>query len=173
MGNSTSKQTDTLDGNHLGKGKPSLSSSQRKSLSHIQLSSTDDNCDRGEESAVTSSGRQRPPMRLQRSASGADVTEKYLTQMIPIERLADILKRQSIRSNGTSNGGITADVFAVCISALCSFNSTKIPLIDNYLINTKKKTIKLSNFKRYPCLFCSSILLFLSFLSSFIQLIFR
>lgn len=110
MGNSTSKQTDTLYGSHISKSK---SSSQRKSLSHIQFSAAE-NSSEGNEDADQNGGRQKPPMRLQRSASGADVTEKYLTQLVPIERLADYLKRQS-NKNGAGTG-ITETVFAVrCI----------------------------------------------------------
>lgn len=48
---------------------------------------------------------------MTRSASGADVTEKYLTQLVPVERLAEILKEQT---NAKYNiNGIVSDVFVV------------------------------------------------------------
>ncbi|XP_030562093.1 uncharacterized protein LOC115763605 [Drosophila novamexicana] len=46
---------------------------------------------------------------MTRSASGADVTEKYLTQLVPVERLAEILKEQT--SNKYGINGIMSDVF--------------------------------------------------------------
>lgn len=48
---------------------------------------------------------------MTRSASGADVTEKYLTQLVPVERLAEILKEQT--SNKYGINGIMSDVFVV------------------------------------------------------------
>ncbi|XP_017474804.1 PREDICTED: uncharacterized protein LOC108365314 [Rhagoletis zephyria] len=45
---------------------------------------------------------------MSRSASGADVTEKYLTQFVPIEKLSEILKEKSAKH---SVNGIVADVF--------------------------------------------------------------
>uniref|UniRef100_A0A0K8UHX9 TLDc domain-containing protein n=1 Tax=Bactrocera latifrons TaxID=174628 RepID=A0A0K8UHX9_BACLA len=45
---------------------------------------------------------------LSRSASGADVTEKYLTQLVPIEKLSEILKEKSAK-HGVN--GIVSDVF--------------------------------------------------------------
>ncbi|EDW12245.1 uncharacterized protein LOC6576818 [Drosophila mojavensis] len=46
---------------------------------------------------------------MTRSASGADVTEKHLTQLVPVERLADILKEQTSAKYGIN--GIVSDVF--------------------------------------------------------------
>lgn len=48
---------------------------------------------------------------MTRSASGADVTEKHLTQLVPVERLADILKEQTSAKYGIN--GIVSDVFVV------------------------------------------------------------
>lgn len=48
---------------------------------------------------------------MTRSASGADVTEKYLTQLVPVERLAEILKEQT--SAKCNVNGIVSDVFVV------------------------------------------------------------
>lgn len=48
---------------------------------------------------------------MTRSASGADVTEKYLTQLVPVEKLAEILREQT--SSKLSINGIVADVFVV------------------------------------------------------------
>lgn len=48
---------------------------------------------------------------MTRSASGADVTEKYLTQLVPVERLAEILKEQT--SAKYNINGIVSDVFVV------------------------------------------------------------
>lgn len=48
---------------------------------------------------------------MTRSASGADVTEKYLTQLVPVERLAEILKEQT--SAKYNINGIMSDVFVV------------------------------------------------------------
>ncbi|XP_054741668.1 uncharacterized protein LOC129246936 [Anastrepha obliqua] len=45
---------------------------------------------------------------MSRSASGADVTEKYLTQLVPIEKLSEILKEKSVK-HGVN--GIVSDVF--------------------------------------------------------------
>lgn len=47
---------------------------------------------------------------MSRSASGADVTEKYLTQLVPIEKLSEILKGKSAK-HGVN--GIVSDVFVV------------------------------------------------------------
>ncbi|EDV32241.1 uncharacterized protein Dana_GF15732, isoform B [Drosophila ananassae] len=46
---------------------------------------------------------------MTRSASGADVTEKYLTQLVPVEKLAEILREQSSAKFGVN--GIVSDVF--------------------------------------------------------------
>ncbi|XP_017075478.2 LOW QUALITY PROTEIN: uncharacterized protein LOC108110772 [Drosophila eugracilis] len=46
---------------------------------------------------------------MTRSASGADVTEKYLTQLVPVEKLAEILREQTSAKLGIN--GIVADVF--------------------------------------------------------------
>lgn len=46
--------------------------------------------------------------KLSRSASGADVTEKYLTQLVPVEKLAVILKEKSVK---LGINGIASDVF--------------------------------------------------------------
>eukprot|EP00099_Drosophila_melanogaster_P011474 NP_001285789.1 uncharacterized protein Dmel_CG4658, isoform D [Drosophila melanogaster] len=46
---------------------------------------------------------------MTRSASGADVTEKYLTQLVPVEKLAEILREQTSSKLGIN--GIVADVF--------------------------------------------------------------
>ncbi|KAH8273962.1 hypothetical protein KR044_006334 [Drosophila immigrans] len=46
---------------------------------------------------------------MTRSASGADVTEKYLTQLVPVERLAEILKEQTNAKYGIN--GIVSNVF--------------------------------------------------------------
>ncbi|KAH8410261.1 hypothetical protein KR009_010229 [Drosophila setifemur] len=46
---------------------------------------------------------------MTRSASGADVTEKYLTQLVPVEKLAEILREQTSAKYGIN--GILADVF--------------------------------------------------------------
>lgn len=48
---------------------------------------------------------------MTRSASGADVTEKHLTQLVPVERLAEILKEQTSAKYGIN--GIVSDVFVV------------------------------------------------------------
>lgn len=48
---------------------------------------------------------------MTRSASGADVTEKYLTQLVPVEKLAEILREQSSAKFGVN--GIVSDVFVV------------------------------------------------------------
>jgi len=48
---------------------------------------------------------------MTRSASGADVTEKYLTQLVPVEKLAEILREQTSAKLGIN--GIVADVFVV------------------------------------------------------------
>lgn len=48
---------------------------------------------------------------MTRSASGADVTEKYLTQLVPVEKLAEILRELSSAKLGVN--GIVADVFVV------------------------------------------------------------
>ncbi|XP_061392269.1 uncharacterized protein LOC133327744 [Musca vetustissima] len=45
---------------------------------------------------------------MSRSASGADVTEKYFTQLVPIEKLSEILKEKSLKQGVN---GITSDVF--------------------------------------------------------------
>lgn len=52
---------------------------------------------------------------MSRSASGADVTEKYFTQLVPIEKLSEILKEKSLKQGVN---GITADVFVVCVCLL-------------------------------------------------------
>ncbi|KAH8287961.1 hypothetical protein KR018_010226 [Drosophila ironensis] len=46
---------------------------------------------------------------MTRSASGADVTEKYLTQLVPIEKLAEILREQTAARHGVN--GIVSEVF--------------------------------------------------------------
>jgi len=48
---------------------------------------------------------------MTRSASGADVTEKYLTQLVPVERLAEILREQTSAKYGIN--GIVSNVFVV------------------------------------------------------------
>ncbi|XP_058988038.1 uncharacterized protein LOC101898808 [Musca domestica] len=45
---------------------------------------------------------------MSRSASGADVTEKYFTQLVPIEKLSEILKEKSLKQGVH---GITSEVF--------------------------------------------------------------
>ncbi|XP_075151464.1 uncharacterized protein LOC142225564 [Haematobia irritans] len=45
---------------------------------------------------------------MSRSASGADVTEKYLTQLVPIEKLSEILKEKSLKQGVN---GIAANIF--------------------------------------------------------------
>lgn len=47
---------------------------------------------------------------MSRSASGADVTEKYFTQLVPIEKLSEILKEKSLKQGVH---GITSEVFVV------------------------------------------------------------
>lgn len=51
---------------------------------------------------------------MSRSASGADVTEKYFTQLVPIEKLSEILKEKTSAKHGINNG-IAADVFVVSL----------------------------------------------------------
>ncbi|XP_017120892.1 uncharacterized protein LOC108141824 [Drosophila elegans] len=46
---------------------------------------------------------------MTRSASGADVTEKYLTQLVPVEKLAEILREKTSAKLGIN--GIVAEVF--------------------------------------------------------------
>ncbi|EDW28439.1 GL18950 [Drosophila persimilis] len=52
---------------------------------------------------------QQQSQTMTRSASGADVTEKYLTQLVPVEKLAEILREQTSAKYGIN--GIVADVF--------------------------------------------------------------
>lgn len=61
----------------------------------------------------------KPEKKLNRSASGADVTEKYFSQLVPIEKLSEILKQKSVRFG---INGIVSEVFVVSIynSIFCS-----------------------------------------------------
>ncbi|XP_030376732.1 uncharacterized protein LOC115625724 [Scaptodrosophila lebanonensis] len=52
---------------------------------------------------------QQQQQTMTRSASGADVTEKYLTQLVPVEKLAEILRETTLAKYGIN--GIVADVF--------------------------------------------------------------
>lgn len=59
--------------------------------------------------ASASSAMLKAENKMSRSASGADVTEKYFTQLVPIEKLSEILKQKTSAKHGIN--GIAADVF--------------------------------------------------------------
>ncbi|CAD6997651.1 unnamed protein product [Ceratitis capitata] len=59
-------------------------------------------------SAANNNAMLKAERSMSRSASGADVTEKYLTQLVPIEKLSEILKEKSAK-HGVN--GIVSDVF--------------------------------------------------------------
>lgn len=61
-------------------------------------------------SAANNNAMLKAERSMSRSASGADVTEKYLTQLVPIEKLSEILKEKSAK-HGVN--GIVSDVFVV------------------------------------------------------------
>ncbi|KAH8393158.1 hypothetical protein KR200_003063 [Drosophila serrata] len=109
MGNTSSKGESDASDPPLDAGKH-----RHKSSTHSAHSSGSHN---GSSDAVGSGGGgsnnslkvQQSQASMTRSASGADVTEKYLTQLVPVEKLADILRELSSAKLGVN--GIVADVF--------------------------------------------------------------
>ncbi|XP_073824333.1 LOW QUALITY PROTEIN: uncharacterized protein [Musca autumnalis] len=85
MGNSTSKSEGSNDGGEVDGGSSNNNKSGHSLTALKVVEST-----------------------MSRSASGADVTEKYFTQLVPIEKLSEILKEKSSKQGVN---GIASDVF--------------------------------------------------------------
>lgn len=102
MGNSTSK-SDGSSGDTAGEVPDGKAKNKAASNNNTNGQST---------SAVNSAskGILKVESTMSRSASGADVTEKYFTQLVPIEKLSEILKEKSA-IRGVN--GIAADIFVV------------------------------------------------------------
>uniref|UniRef100_D3TMR2 Uncharacterized conserved protein n=1 Tax=Glossina morsitans morsitans TaxID=37546 RepID=D3TMR2_GLOMM len=100
MGNSSSK-TDNVVGSEVPDS-PEKAVLRGKSHSTANISPSI-TC-----SSTSSGTNLKTDSKLSRSASGADVTEKYLTQLVPIEKLAVILKEKSVK---LGINGIASEVF--------------------------------------------------------------
>ena len=102
MGNSTSKSDSVSDG---GSEVPDGKGKSNKGNLHTN----------GGHSKVIASASSAAMLKaentISRSASGSDVTEKYFTQLVPIEKLSEILKEKSSAKCGVN--GIVEEVFVV------------------------------------------------------------
>ncbi|XP_055912859.1 uncharacterized protein LOC129946633 [Eupeodes corollae] len=85
MGNSNSRSTDSKSSTHHTEGQ---------------------NTNNGHHLTATTSTNSKTTM--SRSASGAEISEKYLTQFVPVEKLAQKLQEKSLKYNVN---GIVGDVF--------------------------------------------------------------
>lgn len=85
MGNSNSRSTDTKSSPH---------------------NTENENNDNGQHLSAPTTSNQKTTM--SRSASGAEISEKYLTQFVPVEKLAEKLQEKSQKYHVN---GIVADVF--------------------------------------------------------------
>ncbi|XP_017841390.1 uncharacterized protein LOC108599108 [Drosophila busckii] len=109
MGNTGSK-TDGSDGEPpLDGGKPKHKNLHQQQQQHQQHNAVNSNNNSDIGVSNSNSLKVTQTQSMTRSASGADVTEKYLTQLVPVERLAEILKEQSSAKYGIN--GIATDVF--------------------------------------------------------------
>lgn len=103
MGNSTSKSE---GGGDMGSGGEVSGGKSKAKTTGTNAS----NANVTAASAVASAAMLKPESTMSRSASGSDVTEKYFTQLVPIEKLSEILKEKSSKSGVN---GIVSDVFVV------------------------------------------------------------
>ncbi|BFF93931.1 uncharacterized protein DMAD_11677 [Drosophila madeirensis] len=114
MGNTSSKgESDASEPPLEGGKQKNHHKSATQSSSHSHNGSSDGgaaNSGSGSGSGSNNSLKvQQQSQTMTRSASGADVTEKYLTQLVPVEKLAEILREQTSAKYGIN--GIVADVF--------------------------------------------------------------
>ena len=102
MGNSTSKSDGVSDG---GSEVPDGKAKSNRGNLHTNG---------GHSNAIASASSAamlKAENTISRSASGSDVTEKYFTQLVPIEKLSEILKEKSSTKCGIN--GIVEEVFVV------------------------------------------------------------
>lgn len=107
MGNSTSKSDSASASGEGGEVPDGKAKKGNKSSGHAANG----------QSTPIASGSQAAMLKaestMSRSASGSDVTEKYFTQLVPIEKLSEILKEKSAAKFGIN--GIVAEVFVVSL----------------------------------------------------------
>lgn len=99
MGNSNSRSDSGSDAPNGGSG--GTKEKPPKSTQIIPI---------GDGNSIANNAMLKAERSMSRSASGADVTEKYLTQLVPIEKLSEILKEKSAKYGVN---GIVSDVFVV------------------------------------------------------------
>lgn len=127
MGNSTSKSDGVSDG---GSEVPDGKGKSNKGNQHTNG---------GLSTAVASSSSAamlKAESTMSRSASGSDVTEKYFTQLVPIEKLSEILKEKSSAKYGVN--GIVEEVFVVSSYVYKSTFKDHCVLIENYFSDCLK-----------------------------------
>ncbi|XP_037807295.1 uncharacterized protein LOC119600812 [Lucilia sericata] len=99
MGNSTSKSEGGASGEGSGEV-PDGKAKGNKASAHQQVNGKPHS---------SAAAMLKVESTMSRSASGSDVTEKYFTQLVPIEKLSEILKEKSSAKCGVN--GIAAEVF--------------------------------------------------------------
>lgn len=104
MGNSTSKSVGASG--EVGEVADGKGKGNKSSIIHQALNSHSNAV-----ASASSAAMLKVESTMSRSASGSDVTEKYFTQLVPIEKLSEILKEKTSAKFGIN--GIVSEVFVV------------------------------------------------------------